>query len=206
MVWSLLQTVIFNLIPAFLTFNAALEPTPEKTKTWLIFWSAHCFFSLAELAGDAFLFFLPLYHLIKGLIIIWLVFFGGAARVYEVWLVRVLDSYEGVLERGLGQIQTATASSALGLASAAVSKLQDAPQWVAAGAAAVMRAQAAGAMEGALAQPQAQVQAPPPPGALPEPGAAASGGGGAPAGGTAAPHVAVRRARPAVGDGLPSPD
>ena len=199
--WAFLQAVVFNLIPAFYTFQAALDPSPEKTKTWLTFWSAHSVFSLCELAGDAFMFWLPLYHLIKGLTIVWLVFFGGAARIYELWLVRVLDSYEAVLEQGLGRIQTATRDGALGLASAAVSKLQDAPQWVAAAGAAVMRANAAGVVEGALAQAQAQLQAA---------GAPAEGGGGTAAGGAtpAPPNVALRR-RPAAGgqgEGVPSPD
>jgi len=201
--WTLFQAVVFNLVPAFFTFNAALAPTPENTKTWLVFWSAHTAFSLLELLGDALVFWLPLYHLIKGLVIVWLVFFGGAARIYELWLVRALTQYEVALERGLGRIQTATANGALGLASAAVSKLQDAPQWVAAGAAAVMRAQAVGAVEGALAQAQAQLQAQ---------GGGGGGGGGAgvddASAAAAPPNVAVRR-RAAVGgpgEGVPSPD
>lgn len=118
------------------------------------------------------MFWLPLYHLFKGLTIIWLVFFGGAARIYELWLVRVLDSYEAALERGLGRIQAATASGAMGLAAAAVSKLQDAPQWVAAGAAVVIRAQAAGAVEGALAQARAQLEEHAPPAGAPAAAAA----------------------------------
>ena len=52
---NLTSAVFFHVIPAFLTYQAAISPTAEGTRKWLTFWVVHAFVSVVELLGDVML-------------------------------------------------------------------------------------------------------------------------------------------------------
>lgn len=127
-----LTDVVLNLVPAYSTYIAVVRPSPEATKTWLTFWVVHTIFSIAELFLDVIAFWLPAYQLAKVLLVLWMVFWGGAGVLYNTVVQRLLEQYEDVIDEGLNQMQVATAASALHWAKTGLSKLNTAgPAWLA---------------------------------------------------------------------------
>lgn len=142
--------VVLNLVPAYSTYVAVVRPSPEATKTWLTFWVVHTMFSIAELFLDAVAWWLPAYQVFKVLLVLWLVFFGGAGVIYNGVVQRVLERYEAEIDAGLDRLQLASVAGALHWAKAGLSQLSNAPSWLAA-AGAIAGGQVDAAMAAAAA-------------------------------------------------------
>ena len=134
--WSSAYDIALNIVPAYYTFQAVVSPSAESTKRWLTFWVIHTAFSSVELVLDIFAAWLPVYMAAKTVFIIWLVFFGGAASIYNGCVRAQLERYEGKIDAGLDSLQVATASNALRWARSGLSQLREGPAWLAPAAAA----------------------------------------------------------------------
>ena len=179
--FNILSAVLFHVVPAILTYSAAIAPTPEATRKWLVFWICHTCLSVVELVADLALSHRVAYAAAKACAFFYLVFLGGATALYDAWLCRVLNQHEADISRGLGRVQAASADGALKLAYAALQRLNP-QQLLSAGLWATSASAAAQAAAAAAPPP------PPPP----------------PAPGTAGSSVATRRSR--RGTGVLSPE
>ncbi len=128
--------VALNIVPAYYTFQAVVSPSAESTKRWLTFWVIHTAFSSMELVLDIFGAWVPVYLAAKTAFVLYLVFFGGAASIYNGCVRAALERYEGRIDAGLDSLQVATASNALRWARSGLSQLRDGPGWLAPAAAA----------------------------------------------------------------------
>jgi hypothetical protein len=120
---NLTSAVFFHVIPAFLTYQAAISPTAEGTRKWLTFWVVHAFVSVVELLGDVMLSHSLVYCLAKVCCFFWLVFLDGSAVLYRLWLRDALQAHSADIDRGMEAVQSATASGAMQLAYAALQRL-----------------------------------------------------------------------------------
>ena len=120
---NLTSGVVFHVAPAYLTYAAAIAPTPTLTRKWLMFWIVHTLLTFAELLCDIVLAQQLLYSAAKLVLFVWLVFFDGASVLYSTWVRGALQAHSGQIDQGLEHVQTATASGAMQLLSAGLQRL-----------------------------------------------------------------------------------
>ena len=110
---SYISCILFHILPAYYTYREALAPTADGTKKWLTFWIVHTVFNSFELLGDLVLARTPLYVLAKIVVVVWLLFRGGAIYIYEQWLSKLLTQYEQELDSALDRVTVVTADGFL---------------------------------------------------------------------------------------------
>jgi hypothetical protein len=102
---GLLSAFIFHVVPAYLTYAAAIAPTPASTRKWLAFWCVHTLFACAELALDALASHALAYGAAKAAVFAWLVFLDGASVIYDGWLGGVLRARSSDIDAALLRLQ-----------------------------------------------------------------------------------------------------
>jgi hypothetical protein len=158
---TLLSAFIFHVVPAYLTYSAAIAPTPATTRKWLAFWCVHTLFACCELLLDALAAHSLPYTAAKAAFFAWLVCLGGAGVIYEGWLGGALRARSSDIDAALAHLQAALASCGTGLLASGLQRLNpqhllSAGLWAASSAAAAQAAPSSGA--GAQPQPQQQQQ------------------------------------------------
>lgn len=105
-------TAVGLLYPAYCSLKAveARPPNTRESKKWLVYWSVYGLLTAAERPLDRVLQWVPYYHAVKLLLLVWLQSpaYEGAARLYveglRPWLARVqpqLDDFLAALLRSL---------------------------------------------------------------------------------------------------------
>lgn len=95
------------LYPAYQSFKAVRENSPEKHAQWLTYWIVNSYFIVFELLSDSFLSWIPFYHEVKLALLIWLVTprFNGAEKIYKQVIHPYLLKYEESIDNNLAQTQ-----------------------------------------------------------------------------------------------------
>jgi hypothetical protein len=154
---SLLAAFIFHVVPAYLTYSAAIAPTPATTRKWLAFWCVHTLLACCELLLDALAAHSLPYTAAKAALFAWLVLGGGAGVIYEGWLGGALRARSSDIDAALARLQAALASCSAHLLASGLQRLNpqhllSAGLWAASSAAAAQ--QAAPSSSGVGAQQQ----------------------------------------------------
>ena len=190
----LLSAFIFHVVPAYLTYKAAIAPTPESTRKWLAFWCVHTLFACAELALDALAAHALAYGAAKAAVFSWLVFMDGAGAIYSGGLGEALRARSGDIDTAMARLQAALGACCQRLLSSGLQSFQpqqllSAGLWAASAASQQGGAQQAQAAAAALLSGGSG-------GSGSGGGAGAGGGGGSSNGAGAVPGAAGRAPQP----------
>jgi hypothetical protein len=121
--FTLLAAFIFHVVPAYLTYAAAIAPTPASTRKWLAFWCVHTLFACGELLLDALAASSLPYAAAKAAVFAWLVFLDGAGVIYDGWLGGALRARSSDIDAALAGLQGALASCSARLLSSGLARL-----------------------------------------------------------------------------------
>ncbi|KAI9094998.1 TB2/DP1, HVA22 family-domain-containing protein [Phlyctochytrium arcticum] len=105
----LLGNLMGYVYPAYLSYKAVKARDMVELDRWLIHWIVMASFTIAEIAGDTLLFWVPLYYEFKLLIILWLVlpYSQGSLYLYKNFLQPTLAKHEGDIDDAMIQAQAA---------------------------------------------------------------------------------------------------
>ena len=96
--FSRMTLTIGVIIPAFQSFKALKTPGDEDDKQLLTYFICLAAYMIAEVLLDPFFSWVPMWMIIKLIVLVWLSAFKGAMLVYRKWLAPWLDRYEGDIE------------------------------------------------------------------------------------------------------------
>ena len=99
------------LYPAYCSFKAIESPESNDDVQWLTYWVVFGFLNIIETFTDILLYWFPLYFTLKTILVIYLVYFRGAAFAYAHFLRPLLISKEAKIDGELNKLKSKMSQS-----------------------------------------------------------------------------------------------
>jgi receptor expression-enhancing protein 5/6 len=103
-----LTNLLGIIYPAYMSFKAIETAEKEDDRQWLTYWVVYGGFTIVDTVTDVLLFWVPFYHPIKLLILIFLAWpeTRGAEIVYNRFIKSLLKQHEATIDDGLGRVKS----------------------------------------------------------------------------------------------------
>ena len=108
---NIFDTIITNLVgtlyPAFWTIKSIENNALEEQKNWLIYWAVFGSFVLMDMFSPIIVKFIPVYFVMKIMLLIWLLMPGsyGCIFVYNLIVKKIIRKYENKMDKIVNNIE-----------------------------------------------------------------------------------------------------
>lgn len=103
---SLIVNVVGILYPAYMSFKAIESKEDDDDKLWLTYWVVFSLYNFADRFVDILFFWVPFYHVIKLIVLIYMFFpeTRGALKFYNIVARPIFKMYESKIDAALKNV------------------------------------------------------------------------------------------------------